>query len=259
MTTIACFKWVVSDRDLRIDPATHLLDTSRARREISPYDRNTIEAARRIVEARRQPGTLVGITAGSITPVGLKDALARGLESVIQVDVPDDMPVDGHVTARVLAAAIRTVQGVDLVLTTEGAADTYAHETAPRLAELLGWAVVTNAVAVEVDGPVLRATRVLDDAVEHVTCALPAVVSVVPEIAPAPIPGLKAVMAAARKPRTTIAIGDLGLDAAETTPKVRTTATAGFVAQRRHIRHEGTPREIADSLVRALDEDGVLA
>ena len=50
MTTIVCFKWVASDQDLRTDPHTHLLDTSRARREISPYDRNTIECARRIAQ-----------------------------------------------------------------------------------------------------------------------------------------------------------------------------------------------------------------
>ncbi|WP_075889900.1 electron transfer flavoprotein subunit beta/FixA family protein [Actinomyces provencensis] len=263
MTIIACFKWVVSDQDLRTDPSTHDLDTSRARHEISPYDRNTIECARLTAAARATAsGTsqeLVGLTFGDITPVGLKDALARGLDSTLQVLPPSGVEVDGRVTAQALAAAIRGVEGADLVITTEGAADTYAHETAPRIAELLDWPLITNAQSIEVDGTTLRATRVLDDAIEHVECSLPAVVSVVPEIAPAPIPGLKAVMGAAKKAKKKVTVEDLGLATADLAPRTHTARTTGYVAERRHVRHDGTPQEIADSLISSLQQDGVLA
>lgn len=262
MTTIACFKWVASDHDLRTDPQTHLLDTSRARREISPYDRNTIECARRIADARSSQGTpehLLGLTVGDITPVGLKDALARGLDSTLQVTLPEGTDTDGRVTSRALAGAVHTVEDADLVITTEGAADSYAHETAPRLAELLGWPVVTNVSEMEVEGETLRATRLLDHTVEHVVCQLPAVVSVVPEIAPAPIPGLKSVMGAAKKVKTKVSAEDLGLSPEDLTPRARTVRTTGYIAQRRHIRHDGTPQDVANSLVSALEQDGALA
>lgn len=260
MTTIVCFKWVASDQDLRTDPNTHLLDTSRARREISPYDRNTIECARRIAQTRSGDGAdLLGITVGDITPVGLKEALARGLDSTLQVTLPPATDVDGRVTSRVLARAVAGVDGADLVITTEGSADSYAHETAPRLAEELGWPVVTNVSSIEVEGTTLHATRLLDHTLEHVTCALPAVVSVVPEIAPAPIPGLKSVMGAAKKPKKTVTAEELGLTPEDLSPRTHTVRTTGYVTQRRNIRHEGTPAEIAESLVRALEQDGILA
>lgn len=256
MTTVACFKWVVAADELRTDAATRQLDVGRARREISPYDRNAIEAARLL--ARSRGDRTVGLTAGAVTPAGLKDALARGLDEVVHVPLDDGTPVDGHVTAHVLAAAVRAIDGADLVLTAEGSADSYAHETAPRLAELLGWPVVTNALSVQVDGARLRATRVLDDYLEGVEVALPAVVSVVPEAAPAPIPGLTAVLAAAKKPRTALTVSGLGLGPEATTPRCRPVATTGYVASRRGARYEGSPDEVAEALVAALDEDGVL-
>ncbi len=262
MTTVACVKWVVCDQDLKTDPVTRELDTSRARREISAYDRNTIEEAREIAADRGED--VVGLTVGSMTPAGLKDALARGLDSVIHVALAESVPVDGHVTSEILAAAIRSIEGADLVLMTEGASDTYAHETAPRTAELLGWPVVTNVSGLDVGhdvesgADVAHARRILDDAVESVDVKLPAVFSVVPEIAPAPIPGLRAVMGAAKKPTRTITPDELGLDEDALTPRARVISTLGFLAERRHVFHEGTPDEIAASLVRDLEQEGVL-
>ncbi|HEY0117401.1 MAG TPA: hypothetical protein VGC04_01340 [Cellulomonas sp.] len=257
MSTVVCFKWVVVAGDLRTDPETGELDVSRARHEIAPYDRNTIQAARLVASARSGP--VVGLTAGSITPAGLKDALARGLDEVVHVPLDEQAPLDGHVTAHVLAAAIGTLEGADLVLTTEGSADSYAHETAPRVAELLGWPVVTNARSVEMNGSRLRATRVRDDDLETVEVDLPAVVSVVPEVAAAPIPGLTAVLAAAKKPRLVLTVPELGLGPDATTPRCRPVGTRGFLTARRGIRYEGSPSEVATALVDALDRDGVLA
>lgn len=257
MTTVVCFKWVVVAADLRTDPATGQLDVSRVRHEIAAYDRNTIEAARSAASSRS--GRVVGLTAGAITPAGLKEALARGLDEVVHVPLDEQAPVDGHVTAHLLAAAIGTVDGADLALTTEGSADCYAHETAPRIAELLGWPVVTNVRSLQVNGTRLRATRVRNDDLETVEVDLPAVVSVVPEIAATPIPGLTAVLAAAKKPRTVLTVAQLGLDPDATTPRCRPTGTTGFLTARRGIRYDGSPDQVASLLVAALDRDGVLA
>ena len=255
MTIVACFKWVIVDQDLRTDPLTHHIDFSRARSEISPYDRNTIAAARILADSVE--ADLVGITVGDISANGLKEALGRGLDSALTVSTP--FARDGRGTSRVLAKAISTVPDVDLVITGEGAADTYAHETAPRIAELLGWPVVTNARKLAVSDGILTATRVLEDAIETVEVALPAVVSVIPEAAQAPIPGLKALMAGAKKPRTALTLEGLNLHESDVEPIVHATRTRGFVTDRRRILHEGTPEEAAASLVSALDQEGLLS
>ena len=51
----------------------------------------------------------------------------------------------------------------------------------------------------------------------------------------------------------------LGLTPEDLSPRTHTVRTTGYVTQRRNIRHEGTPAEIAESLVRALEQDGILA
>ena len=253
-----CVKWVAAEGELRVDPATRAVDASRAKRKISDYDRNTIEAAR--IASAQLGGELVGLTFG--TPdakAALKDVLARGADSAVHVVADEGSRADGHVTAHVLAAQIRRMDDVDLVLCTEGASDTYAHETGPRIGELLGWPVVTNVRELTVDGRVLRAVRVVGGDLETVECDLPAVVTVVPEIAAAPIPGLRAVLGAGKKPSQQVPVAELGLPAGATAPRTAVTSFLGYVAARRHtVLADGDSQQKVEALVAALAQDGVL-
>ncbi len=256
--TVVCYKWVTAEGDLRVDPATREVDTSRARSKVSDYDRNTIEAAR--IAAGQLGGELVGLTFGGPGAKGsVKDVLSRGVDRAVHVVADEGVRADGHVTARVLAAQIGAMADVGLVLCTEGASDTYAHETGPRLAQVLGWPVVTNVRELRVEDGRLHAVRDLGAEAETVECALPVVVTVVPEVAPAPIPGLKAIMAGGRKPSEQVAVGDLGLSTDALAARTRVTSFLGYVAERRHVRiDEGAPAERVAALVAGLSQDGVL-
>jgi len=255
--TVVCYKWVVAESELRVDPATRAVDASHARRKLSDYDRNTIEAARLV--AGQLGGELVGVTfGGPDAKRSLKDVLSRGVDRAQHV-VADDARPDGHVTANVLAAQIRRIDDVGLVLCTEGASDTYAHETGPRIGELLGWPVVTNVRELTVEGDLLRAVRVLGTDVETVECELPAVVSVVAEIALAPIPGLKSVMAAAKKPSEQIPVADLALPDAAVTARTTVASLVGYVAERRRvIIADGDAHDKVAALMSGLAQEGVL-
>ena len=66
-------------------------------------------------------------------------------------------------------------------------------------------------------------------------------------------------MGAAKKPKRTLSSHDLDLTPEDLSARAHTLSTTGYVAQRRHIRHEGTPQEMAASLLTALEKDGVLA
>jgi electron transfer flavoprotein beta subunit len=234
------------------------VDASRARPKISDYDRNTIEAAR--VLAGELGGELVGVTLGRADAKSVvKDALARGVDRAVHLVAEPAQHLDGHVTAQALAAQIRRFDDVGLVLCTEGASDTYAHETGPRLGELLGWPVVTNARSVTVDDGRLHAVRVLAGEVETVECDLPAVVTVVPEIGPAPIPGLRAVLAAGKKVSDRTTLDELALPDRARTPRTTVTSLTGFVAERRRvILSDGDAPERVAALLRGLALDGVL-
>jgi electron transfer flavoprotein beta subunit len=249
---------VVDEADLRVDPVSREVDAGRARSTVSDYDHRTIEAARQV--AGHVGGELVGLTFGAAGAAGAaKDVLARGVDRAVHVVADEQARADGHVTARVLAAQVAALGDVGLVLCSEGAADTYAHEVGPRLAQLLGWPVVTGARELEVADGALRAVRVLGDQAETVTCDLPAVVTVAPEIAEAPIPGLRAIMAAGRKPSEQVPVATLGLDGDALTPRTTVTSFLGYVAERRRHRiEEGGPAEQVAALVAALEQDGVL-
>lgn len=257
MNVIVCYKWVLDEADVQIRP-DHSVDFGRAKSKISDYDRNAIEAAMQCAGAG---DTVVALTYGTTTvQKSVKDVLSRGPAQACYVSDESARTADGAATAKVLAAAIRKIGAVKLVVCAEGASDTYAHEVGPRIGVLLGLPVVSNASALTIDGDLLTATRVLNDAVETVRVALPAVVTVLPQAAAAPIPGLKAVLAAGKKPVKELTLAGLGLQAAGLAPKNAVTCDQGYAMSRKNvIFKEGEVADQVRQLVDSLVKEGVLA
>lgn len=249
---VACYKWVLDDADIRVS-ADGSVDTSRAKGKISDYEKGSIQAAVQL--AGDCDGTPVGLTFGSDdAQASLKDALSRGLEEAYWAH-GDTAGADGAVTAAVLAGAVRKIDDASLVVCAEGSADDFARQTGPRLAANLGYPCVSSVVEASISGSTLTAKRRVDNTLEIVEVELPAVVCVRPEFAEAPIPGIKAVMAARKKPTTEFDVADLDGGSA----RVEVTATKGAVVERKGIQiQEDTPEATAHSLVVALQKEGVL-
>ncbi len=194
---VTCFKWVTDDADIRVKEADRSLDMSRAKKKISEYDRNAIEAA---VELKKAYGCeVIGLTVGSGLKAALKDALSRGLDKVVYVDGPALADAGAGRTCAALAGAIKAIGQVDAVICGEGSSDQYHQQTGPRLAASLGMASVSCVSAMET-GDALKLTRKLDDCQEVVEVTGPVVISVMPDINEAPIPSLKQILAAKKKP-----------------------------------------------------------
>jgi electron transfer flavoprotein beta subunit len=248
---------VKSEEDLRIG-ADLSVDLSRAKGKISDYDRNAIEAARLIADAENCDA--IGLTFGAAdTKPSLKDALARGLKQVYWVNDKIAEGADGFVTAIVLAGAIGRIGDFSLVICAEGASDTYAHQVGPRLGALLDIPVVSYVMSMKIEGNVLKAVRRLEGVTESVEVELPAIVTVLPEINGAPIPGLKAVLDAGKKPSTEWHIADLVLTEADTLSKTTVTALKGYAMDRKNVLFtDGGTEEKVHALVAALRKEGVL-
>ena len=109
-----------------------------------------------------------------------------------------------------------TVEGDKLVArgATDDKGQSYAHvkAVAAMLAERLVVPQASLASRVEVDGSVLRVTRVTSAAQEEVEATLPAVVSVLEKINEPRYPSFKGIMAAKSNPTTTLSLADLGVD-----------------------------------------------
>ena len=253
---IVCYKWVKDEADIWINPDLSV-DFSRAKGKISEYDRNAIETGMQCADNDDQ---IVSLTYGSDdAKKSLKDALSRGPQKGYWVNDPDQNTADGAKTGQILAAAIKKIGDTKLVICAEGASDTYSHETGSRIGALLDIPVITNVVSLILDGDKVQATRKLKNSLQTVEAKLPAVITVLPEIYPAPIPGLKMVMGASRKPTEMFSIDDLGLSPEQLAPKTTLKNLSGFADERKNVLiNEGTAEEKAQKLVQNLTKEGVL-
>ena len=169
-------------------------------RILNAYDEQATEAALRI----RDDGvelTITALAAGDEdAPAVLKRCVAMGADAAVHIVDPQAQAADGFLTARLLAAAIRELGDVDLVLCGRQGSD-YDQGAVPAvLAELLDCAYVTMASDVRVDGDGLRVVCVTPDGDEEVHVTLPAVVTVSNEIGQARYPSSRGMMTARRNP-----------------------------------------------------------
>lgn len=267
MNIVVCCKWVYEPNTLTVRPDGSV-SAERARYALSEYDRNAIEAAMRLAEPDDHVSVLTFGPKGVVKLV--KDALARGPEAGYCVVDPradsDGITVRGAIgaaTAKVLAAGLQKIENVQIVVCAEGSADVYAHEVGPRLATLLGWPLLSHLASVartEVGGLAgIEGRRVVDGLDEWLSARLPAVVTVLPAAAPAPIPGLKAVLAAGRRPVTEVPLLELGLEESELTPRTVPRPMVANLVHRKHVVLDGASAdELAQELIDRLVVEGVL-
>ena len=202
-------------------------------------------------------GKAVGLTfGGANAKLSLKDALSRGLDEAYYVNAVEAAQADGAVTAKVLAAALQKMGDVNLIICAEGASDTYARQTAPRIGALLDLPVITSVLKLEITGNTLTAVRRLDDCLQTVSVELPVVIGVLPELNHPPIPGLKAVLAAGKKPMIEYKPADLGVTIVS---KTCIEFVKGYAMNRKNIiLKEGAATENVRTLTAALKKEGVL-
>ena len=197
----------IDEQAMKVIPASGL------KHVVSPFDEQAVEAALRIREAH--PGTRITvITLGNeASRNALKHGLAMGADDgVLLADAVFD-DGDSYTTAVALAAAIRKLGTVDLLLTGRQAADGDAGIVGAGMAALLDRPLLTFAMSVAVENNAVRVERVLGDGTEIVEADLPALVTVSNEIGAPRAPSLRETMRAARKPVVTWKAADLGLDA----------------------------------------------
>lgn len=256
LKTIACFKWVLDEADIRIDAKSRALVMERVGYKISDYDRNAIEEAVRLQE--QHGGSVVAATVSLPTAKQcLKDALSRGPERAYFVNDPSFADLEPSQTAAILAAAIKAKGEYDLVICGEGSSDLYAQQVGPALAERLGipCATCVNKLNLAEDKKHIIAERKLDDGVEVVSIPLPALVTVLPGVNTPRIPTLKQVLGAAKKPVEYITLSDLGQNCE---PCLQTTSILAATMERRRQRFGAEEKDIR-AVIEALLKEGVIA
>lgn len=204
-----------------LDPASHNLDRS-DRLILDEADAVGVEMALRLVEqAGGGEVSLVSMAPRGET-VGLRTALAMGAAGGLVVTDEALAGADALGTAKVLAAAIRSISPApDLVLTATESTDGYTGTLAAQLAELLCLPSVTFARQIETEDQTasIRVWRQTEGGHDEVRCVLPALVSLTAGVAEPRYPTYRAIVGAKNKPITRLGLAELGLAASDVAPR----------------------------------------
>ena len=190
------------------------LDREAADAVLDEINERAVEEALLIKEAHDGEVTVVSVGPERASEA-IRKALSMGADKAVHVSDPALHGADLLQTAKVLAAAIGRVEGVDLVIAGNEASDGGGGAVPAILAELLGYPQLTHARKVSLDGTTITVDRETDEGVTHLEARLPAVVSVGEKINEPRYPSFKGIMAAKKKPVDTLTVADLGLDAGE--------------------------------------------
>ena len=181
------------------------LDRDAADAVIDEIDSKGVEIGLQLTEAHGGTVTVVTLGPDRATET-LRKALAMGAHAAVHVLDDAFAGSDALQTSAALAAALKTLN-VDLIITGNEATDGRTASMPAMLAERLGLPAVTSVVELTVDGSTLTAQRVVEGGAARVSASLPAVVSVNEKIGEPRYPNFKGIMAAKKKPVTTLSAG----------------------------------------------------
>jgi electron transfer flavoprotein beta subunit len=215
MDIVACIKQVPETTEVRVDPQTNALIREGVKSIVNPFDENAVEAALQLKEANGGKVTVICMGPPQAQEA-LRHTIAMGADEAILLCDGAFRGSDTLATSYTLAAAVRKIGEVDLILCGKQAIDGDTGQVGPGLAERLGIPQVTFAIGLEVADGKLRARRVLDDFYEVLEVKLPAVVTVVKQINEPRFPAMRNLLKAKRAPITTWTLADLEADATQT-------------------------------------------
>jgi len=213
---LAALKQVPDTSEVRIDPERGTLIRDGVPSIMNPFDAYALEEGLRWRDALG--GEVIAITMGPPQAEAiLREAISMGADSAILLSDRSFAGADTWATSHTLAAAVRKIGGIDLVLTGKQAIDGDTAQTGPGIAASLDWPQLTFVGKVrEIADSVIVAERDVEGGVEIVECPLPAVISILKDANSPRMPSLRGKMKARSAVITCWGRADLGLTEEET-------------------------------------------
>jgi electron transfer flavoprotein beta subunit len=264
INSVICIKPVPDGRywdKLYLDPATKALHREGIPIVINPLDKNAIEEALRIREARGGKVTVISMGPPNTDDI-LRSAFALGVDEAFLLTDRVFGGADTWATAYVLAAGIKKLGQVDLVMLGNESLDGSTGQVGPQVAEFLGMPNISHASEIRfVDDNTIQVKSIIEMGYMKVETHLPAVVTVTADINTVRIPTVwGAIWATEKKPQSLT-----NKEVAADTTKIGSAGSPTVVAQintidtkRKSEVIKGSPAEIARQLVQKLTADGVL-
>jgi len=224
---------------------------------INPFDEYAVEAGLQQKEAT--DGEVIAICVGGETARdALKHALAMGVDRAILVSDPALNLIDSQGAARVLAATIKKISAVDMVIFGRQTIDSSTGLTTAQTARVLGWPMLALAGSIKVEGGKASVERVIEEGKQTVSAGLPAVLSVVQSIGEPRYPSFMGIRKASKAEIPVWSLAELGIPA----PQAVVTRTELLNPPSRDMACEkiggSSPEEIAETLVEKILAEKVL-
>ncbi len=212
MHIAVCIKQVPDTKNVRIDPDTHTLVRQGVESIVNPFDLFAVEAALRLKDAKGAKITVITMgppQAGE----ALRDVMSRGVDEAVLLSDRAFAGSDTWATSTTLAAAIRKMGDVDLILCGKQAIDGDTAQVGPEMATLLDIPYATFVKAIDIlDTNHLKVARQTDEGAEVWKIPTPCLLTVIKEVGEPRLPSLRHKMRAKKAQIPTWGIADLGLE-----------------------------------------------
>lgn len=252
MNIIVCAKQVVDVSEMKIDSTTKKPILQGVPQKISDIDKNAMEEAIKIKE--KHGGKITVVTIGPTNAKErIKELLAMGADEGLLVTAPEN--IDYHITANLLAEAIKKIGEYDLILCGETSIDMFSGQTGPRLAANLNIPQITYAQNIAAEKDKITADRNMGDQLVTTESNYPVIVTVTKEINVPRLPSLMQILAAANKPIKEITAESITKDLK---PLVETIELKGVSMERKNVVYKDDIDESVKQLVNNLAKEGVL-
>ncbi len=191
MRIVVPIKQVPETNAVKMDEETGTMIREGVEAIINPLDLYAIELAIQLRE--EYGGDVVAISMGPPkAETALREAVAMGCDSAVLISDRAFAGSDTWATACVLAAAIRKLEGYDLIICGERATDGDTGQVGPGIASFLDLPVASYVGKFEsMNKQSCRLHRLVEDGHEILDVELPAVLTVVKEVADPRLPTLR--------------------------------------------------------------------
>ena len=280
---IVFIKQVPDTMEVRIDPETNRIIREGVPSIINPYDHYALETGLRLKE--KYGGEVIVCTMGPPqAETALREALSLGCDQAYLLSDRLFAGSDTLATSYTLASFARKMLPVDIIICGREAMDGSTGQVAPELAEHLGLPMFSYVSKIEEISPPhlasptfaeatagtpaggeergrLKVSRMMEDHYEEIEGPLPAVITVVKEIAEPRLPSLKGMLKAKKAVINVWSQENLGAEPARLGGNGSPTRVMRVWTPEHHskgIIMEGEPAEIAGMLYRELKQQSIL-
>lgn len=189
MRIIVPIKQVPESSSVRMDPETGTIVREGSEAVVNPLDLYAIEAALQLKEAHG--GSVDVVSMGPRrAEVAIREAIAMGCDDGYLVSDKKFGGADTWATSYVLAQVMRGMGEFDLIVAGERATDGDTGQVGPGIASWLDVPCATYVASAAVASGVLEVERLIEEGYQRLEVQLPALITVVKEIATPRLPTL---------------------------------------------------------------------